>query len=284
VIEVKEKYMWRFLSILAIVFLSIFVALPLYWTFTIAFRPNMDLFMHRIIPSRLTLENFKRVLFSTDWGGFESVPFFVPLFNSFLVAGVVTLMSLTVSIFAGYGLARLRIKWKNVFESFILFAYVFPPFIIIIALYSFLHKIHLYDSLFGLMLLHLIIVVPYSTWTLRGYFLTIPQDIEDAALVDGLSRIGTLFKIVLPSAAPGIASTAIFSFTLSWSELLFAMTVIDSYEKFTLPIALRTMVIGDFVNWGNLMAGVVISMLPPMIFYLVLQRYVISGLTAGAIK
>jgi multiple sugar transport system permease protein len=130
----------------------------------------------------------------------------------------------------------------------------------------------------------LIIVVPYSTWTLRGYFLTIPQDIEDAAQVDGLSKIGTLFKIVLPSAVPGIASTAIFSFTLSWSELLFAMTVIDSYKKFTLPIALRTMVIGDFINWGSLMAGVVISMLPPMIFYLILQRYIISGLTAGAIK
>ncbi len=280
----KKKVIWRILSILVIIFLSVFVALPLYWTFTIAFRPNMDLFTHRIIPSKLTLENLKNVLFSTNWGGFESVPFFVPLLNSFIVAGSVTLMSLAMSIFAGYGLARIKIKWKGFFESFTLFAYVFPPFIIVIALYSFLHKIHLYDSLFGLMLLHLIIVVPYSTWTLRGYFLTIPQDIEDAALVDGLSRVGTLLKIVLPSAAPGIASTAIFSFTLSWSELLFAMTVIDSYERFTLPIALRTMVIGDFVNWGNLMAGVVISMLPPMIFYLTLQKYVVSGLTAGAIK
>lgn len=280
----KEKYIWNFLSILAIIFLIIFVAFPLYWTFTIAFRPNIDLFMHRIIPSKITLENFKKLLFSTNWGGFESSPFYVPLFNSFIVAGVVTFLSLTVSIFAGYGLARFRIKWKNGIQSFILFSYVFPPFVIVIALHNFLQKIQLYDSLFGLILLHLIIVVPYSTWTLRGYFLTIPQDIEDAAQVDGLSKIGTLFKIVLPSAVPGIASTAIFSFTLSWSELLFAMTVIDSYKKFTLPIALRTMVIGDFINWGSLMAGVVISMLPPMIFYLILQRYIISGLTAGAIK
>ncbi len=280
----KLSLTWRIVSIIVIVGLSIFVALPLYWTFTIAFRPNMDLFTRRIIPSKFTLQNIKDVLLSNNWGGFESVPFFVPLLNSLLVASSVTVMSLAISIFAGYGLARVKMQGGQFFESFILFSYVFPPFIIVIALYNFLHRIHLYNSLFGLMLLHLIIVVPYSTWTLRGYFLTIPQDIEDAALVDGLSRVGTLLRIVLPSATPGIASTAIFSFTLSWSELLFAMTIIDSYEKFTLPIALRTMVIGDFVNWGNLMAGVVISMLPPMLFYLALQRYVVSGLTAGAVK
>jgi multiple sugar transport system permease protein len=189
-----------------------------------------------------------------------------------------------MSIFAGYSLARIPFKGKGLLSGFILFAYVFPPFILILALYSLLQSLHLHNTLPGLMLLHLIIVVPYCTWALRGYFLSVPKELEDAAMIDGCSRIGALFRVVLPVSAPGVASAGIFSFTLSWGEMLFAMIVLDSYEKFTLPVALRTMVVGDFVRWGDLMAAVIIAVLPPVVFYLLLQRYVVQGLTAGAIK
>jgi len=280
----KRNKGWKIASFVLLFFLIIFVAFPLYWVFTLAFRPASDMFMRRVFPSSFTLENFKNLLFSKNWGGFEGVSFLRPLLNSIIVSGSTTLISVGLSIFAGYGLARLQFKGKNFLSAFILFAYVFPPFILIVALYSFLQNIWLHNTLPGLILLHLIIVVPYCTWTLRGYFSGVPVELEEAGMVDGLSRIGALFRIVLPSSAPGVASAAIFSFTLSWSELLFSIIVLDSYTKFTLPVALRTMVVGDFVRWGNLMAGVVISLLPPLILYLLLQKYVVSGLTAGAIK
>lgn len=280
----RKSLIWKILSIVTIIFLIIFVTLPLYWTFTIALRPSRDLFTKRIIPSGITLKNFVSLIFSKDWGGFESVSFLVPLKNSLIVSGSTTFISVLISIFAGYGLARINIKKKEIFSGFVLFSYVFPPFILIIALYSFLHWIRLHNTLPGVILLHLIIVVPYCTWTLRGYFMDLPKEIEEAAMIDGLTRLKTLFKIVLPSAAPGVVSATIFSFTLSWSELLFSMIILDSYEKFTLPVAMRTMVIGDYIDWGKLMAGVVISLLPPVILYLGLQKFVVRGLTAGAIK
>ena len=125
---------------------------------------------------------------------------------------------------------------------------IFNRLILILSLYSFLHTVGLHNTLGGLILLHLIIVVPYCTWTLRDFFLGVPKEIEEAALVDGCSRIKALIKIVLPISTLGVASAAIFSFTLSWGEMLFAMITLDSYEKFTIPIALRAMVIGDYVR------------------------------------
>jgi multiple sugar transport system permease protein len=134
------------------------------------------------------------------------------------------------------------------------------------------------------MLLHLIIVVPYCTWMLRGYFLSVPKTLEDAALIDGCSKMGALLRVVLPVSAPGVASAAIFSFTLSWQEMLFAMITLESHEKFTLPIALRAMVVGDFIQWGKLMAGALIAILPPAIVYLLLQRFIVGGLMSGSVK
>lgn len=279
-----RKFQTRILSVLVLVLLSLIVAFPLYWAVTIAFRPTQDLFTRLILPSSFTVENFKSLLFSSKWAGFKAVTFVVPLLNSIIVTLSVTAISVIMSIFAGYSLARIPFKGKGLLSGFILFAYVFPPFILILALYSLLQSLHLHNTLPGLMLLHLIIVVPYCTWALRGYFLSVPKELEDAAMIDGCSRIGALFRVVLPVSAPGVASAGIFSFTLSWGEMLFAMIVLDSYEKFTLPVALRTMVVGDFVRWGDLMAAVIIAVLPPVVFYLLLQRYVVQGLTAGAIK
>jgi len=275
---------WKIVSIVILLLTFIFVTIPLYWVVSVALRPSSNLFTMRIIPSNITLKNFEDLLTSNNWGGFQSVSFIVPLKNSIIVASLATLIGVTLSIFAGYGLARIKFKRKSLMSGFILFSYTLPPFVLVIALYDILTSVNLINSLAGLILVYMLIVVPYSTWTLKGYFSGIPRELEDAARVDGASRIGTLFRVILPSAAPGVASVAIFSFTLSWGELLFAMTFLNSYNKFTLAVALRTMVVGDFLNWGNLMAGVIISMLPPLVLYLILQKFVVQGLTAGAIK
>lgn len=274
----------RVLVVSFLVFMSAIEVFPLYWAFTMAFRPAADLFAHRIIPSSLTVSNFVTLIFSKNWAGFESVTFLVPLKNSLIVALGTTALSVALSTFAGYALARFSLRGKGLMSSYILFSYVFPPFILGISLYGILQYLGLHDTLFGLMLLHLIITVPYCTWTLRGYFLSLPKELEEAAAVDGCSRLSALFRVVLPVSMPGLASTAVFAFTLSWSDLLFALINIDSFRKFTLPIALRAMVIGDYVRWGSLMAGVLIAVIPPMIFYLLLQKYIVSGLAAGAVK
>lgn len=280
----RKKMFLTGIAVSFILMMSLIEIFPLYWAFTMAFRPDADLFAHRLIPSSLTLNNFKILILSKSWGGFESVSFLVPLRNSLIVALGATVLAVSMSAFAGYALARFSLPGKGLISSYILFSYVFPPFILAIALYGMMQAAGLHDNLFGLILLHLLIVVPYCTWTLRGYFLNVPKDLEEAAMIDGCSRIGALFRVVLPVSAPGLASTAVFAFTLSWSDLLFALINIDSYKNFTLPIALRAMVIGDYVKWGSLMAGVIIAIIPPMVFYLLLQRYVVQGLAAGAIK
>ncbi|MBN2551188.1 MAG: carbohydrate ABC transporter permease [Spirochaetales bacterium] len=264
--------------------LALLVAFPLYWAVSIALRPDADLFTQRILPSALTFENFRQILFEKNWAGFEAVSFLVPLRNSLVVSLTATLLSLVISTPAGYALATFNIRGKNLIATYILLAYVFPPFILIVALYSMIQAAGLYDRLLGLSALHLVLVVPYCTWMLRGYFSTVPRELHESALIDGCTRGQTLRMIVLPVTGPGVASAAIFSFTLSWQDLLFTLVTLTSFEKFTLPIALRSMVVGDFVRWGSLMGGVFITIVPPMILYLVMQRFVIQGLTAGAVK
>jgi multiple sugar transport system permease protein len=274
----------RVLGGVVLAILVLVVAFPLYWVLSMALRPPADLFTNRIFPTSLTFGNFANILFHGNWAGFESETFLVPLRNSMIVATSATLFSLLISVPAGFALSSFQIKGKKILSTYILLAYVFPPFILILALYGMISTLGLNDHLIGLAVLHLILVVPYCTWMLRGYFLTVPRELQEAALIDGCTRGQSLFRVILPVTAPGVASAAIFSFTLSWQDLLFTLITITSFSKFTLPIALRAMVIGDFVNWGSLMAGVFIAILPPMVLYLIMQRFVVQGLTAGAIK
>jgi|GEM_PF-6236528 ABC-type sugar transport system, permease component len=167
--KIRRGLSSRIIAAAFLALLSLIVALPLYWTFTIAFRPNADLFMHRVVPSGFTIEHFEALIFFKEWAGFESVSFLVPLANSLLVALGATAISLIISIFAGYSLARIPFRGKKLISSYILLAYIFPPFILILSLYSFLHTVGLHNTLGGLILLHLIIVVPYCTWALRGF-------------------------------------------------------------------------------------------------------------------
>jgi multiple sugar transport system permease protein len=280
----KMKRWKRLMLIWIVLALAFMVALPLYWTVTIAFRPGADMFTHNIIPSSLTLENFRGLILDRDWAGFQGVSFLVPLKNSLNVALCATSASIIISTFAGYALAMLSFRGKELISSYILLAYIFPPFIIVVSLFRFINTVGLQDTLVGVALLHLIIVVPYCTWMLRGYFLSIPKSLEESALIDGCSRLGALVRVILPVSAPGVASAAIFSFTLSWQEMLFSLITLESHDKFTLPIALLAMVMGDLVQWGKLMAGALISIAPPAILYLLLQRWIVGGLTAGSVK
>ena len=270
--------------VLILLVLALAVALPLYWAVCLAVRPGSDVYAKRIIPSALTFQNFTELIFGRDWAGFVGVSFLVPLKNSLVVALSATAVSIALSTFAGYALARFTFRGREVISSYILLAYIFPPFILVVSLFRFNTSVGLQNSLAGVMLLHLIIVVPYCTWMLRAYFLSVPKSLEESALIDGCTHLGALVRVVLPVSAPGVASAAIFAFTLSWQDMLFSLITLESHEKFTLPIALIAMAMGDLVQWGKLMAGALISIAPPAIIYLVLQRWVVGGLTAGSVK
>jgi len=273
------------LSIAGIGILLAFVLFPVYWGAITSLRPKEEIYSGRLIPGPFSLENYKRIFTSTTWGAFMvGRTIMLCLLNSLIVATTVTCISLIVGIFGAYGLTLAPIRGKRFLSFYTLFAYVFPPFILMVPLAIIISKINLQNTLLGLMLTHCVITIPFATWLLKGFLGEFPKELEDAARIDGCSRIQSLFRIIIPTCAPGIVTAAAFAFTLSWSNLLFALIIIDDPEKYTLPLYAAMMTYGEIFEWGPLMATSMISAIPPVIFYFSCQRYVTKGLTAGAFK
>ena len=264
---------------------GLIISIPLYWAFVVTFTPLRELLYFKpLYPSPFTFQNVKD-LFTGAWGGrLGGYSFLVPLKNSLFVAFGNTLFSVTIGTLAAYALALMRFRGKETFSTFILFAYVFPPFVIMIALRLLAAWLGLRNNLYGLILFQSVVTVPYCTWMLRSYFLSFPKDIEEAALVDGCTRFQALVRVVLPVSLPGLVAAATFAFTLSWQDYIMAFILLDADPLFTVPMALVSMVIGDLVQWGRIMGAALISCLPPVLVYYLLQRYVVSGLTGGAVK
>jgi multiple sugar transport system permease protein len=204
--------------------------------------------------------------------------------NSLIVSLVVSAGSVLVSALAGYAFARLEFRGRHMFSNSILYAYLMPRSILFIPLYVMVTFIGLRDSLAGLMTIYPTFTIPYATWMLTSYFRTIPLPIEEAAEIDGCSRLRSMLQVVFPLAAPGIAATTIFAFTLCWSEYMYALVVISKSELMTLTLALSNMIVADVYAWGPLMAGSIIATLPVLFMYLSMSKYMVSGLTVGAVK
>jgi ABC-type glycerol-3-phosphate transport system permease component len=260
----------------------------MYWVVITSFKPASETQAGKLgslTISSFTLDNYKKILLRNPlWEAYVGKNILTSLKNSFIVALSVTAVALIVGPLAGYALAMLSIKGKGLISSYVLFAYIFPPFILMIPLVISLTKMGLVNSLVGVGFAHLIISVPFATWMLRGYFLGVPKDLHDAALIDGCSKVAVLVRIVLPISAPGLVTAAIFAFTQSWSQLLFALVIVNSKELYTLPIVATMLKIGDVYIWGQLMATAIIAAAPPVILYMFIQRYVVRGLMAGAVK
>ena len=210
--------------------------------------------------------------------------FFMYMKNSFLVASSVTLISLIISSFAAYSLARFRYRFKGIVGRLILFAYLTPTSLLFIPLSILIANLNLGNSLYGLILVYLTFSLPLSTWLLQGYFRGVPRELEEQAMVDGATRIGALFRILLPLSAPGLAAVAIFTFTGAWNELLLALIFITSDEKRTVPLGINYLITSDVLPWGTLMAGAVLSSLPMIFLYFIAQRFMVQGMTAGSVK
>ncbi|MGI6558387.1 MAG: carbohydrate ABC transporter permease [Limnochordia bacterium] len=253
---------------------------PIYWLLMASFVGLRDMVAHGfpLVPPSLTLESYRLFFKHPDvWNW---------LWNSIVVALVSTGISLVLSIPAAYALARLRFRGRELMGRLILFTYIVPSVLLLVPVFLVMTKLKLTNTLQGLILTHVTFSLPFCIWMLRGFFASIPSDLEDAGRVDGCSRLGVISRIVLPVSGPGIAAAATFTFTLSWQEYLFAFTLMSKQNMKTLPVAIAGFPaeVMDQVLWANMMASSVIATLPVFILFLYLEKYFVQGLTAGAVK
>ncbi|WP_293853948.1 carbohydrate ABC transporter permease [uncultured Alsobacter sp.] len=253
------------------------VLFPIYWMVITSLKLPREIYrVPSLWPQTITWNNYRILL--------EDKGFLVALRNSLLVAGSVTFISVVISSLAAYSLARFRYRFRGFVGRLILFAYLTPTTLLFIPLSILMARLGLGNSLHGLILVYLTFSLPLSTWLLQGYFRGVPKELEEQGMIDGLTRFGALFRIVIPLSAPGIAAVAIFTFTGAWNELLLALVLITSESQRTTPLALNYLITSDVLPWGPLMAGAVISSLPLMILYFVAQRFMVQGMTAGSVK
>lgn len=257
---------------------SIFALFPIFWMASVSFRPNREIFTipPAWLPVTFTTEAYDQIL---------SNPQYIRMFvNSYFIALAVTLVSLVLATLAGYGFSRFDFRGNRIMQLFIIGTQMIPPISLIIPYFIMIVTLKLYDSYAGLVLTYTAFVLPFSTLMMISYFNTIPQDLEEAAMVDGCTRVGSLVRVILPIVLPGLVATGVYAFLLAWNEYLFAVTLTQSAEMRLVPVGIA-MLMGEHVYQWNLMMGLsVLASLPLLIVFLFLQKYLISGLTVGAVK
>lgn len=251
---------------------------PIYWMVLTSLRTEKQIYSRvgMLIPRDLTLENYTFALVER--------PLLVWLANSFIVALGAVVISIIISALAGYALARLRFPGRGHLARMLVYTYLIPTSLLFIPIFVIISRLGLQDARTGLILVYLSFTVPFGTWLLLGFFLTIPQELEDAAKIDGCSYLGVLFRIVLPLAKPGIAATFIFCFAEAWNEFLYAAVLLTHESRITAPLGLLRFTVADSYLWGPLTAAALLTSIPAVILFILAQKFVVTGLTAGAVK
>ncbi len=234
------------------------------------------------LPHQFTTQHFEDLF--TARGGHGELLFLRHALNSLIVAVSTTIVGVILSCTAAYALSRFRFPGRKVGLTTFLVVQMFPATLLLLPLYVILDKLGLLNSLVGLVLVYSTTAIPFCVWTLKGYFDALPRELEEAARIDGASTWTIFRKIILPLARPGIAVTALFSFMTAWNEFIMASTFMTDESKYTLPVLIQSSV-GQFsADWGLFAAGAVVTSIPVMVAFYVLQKYLVGGLTAGAVK
>lgn len=256
----------------------VLVLVPLYWMFRSSISVNAQMYGTRLtfFPTEFTLVQFEQALNKWHFGLF--------LQNTIIVAVLTTILTVVVASLAAFSLVRLRYPGRQALARSILFVYLIPGGLLFIPLFIIMQRLGLLNSLFSLVITYQTFAIPFCTWMLIGYFRGIPPELEEAALIDGATRLQAMRKVLIPLAAPGLVAAGIFTFTLAWNEFLFALIFINVNSARTLPVGLAGLIRGDIYLWGPMMAGSVIAAIPVMVLYMLAQRFVVQGLAAGAVK
>lgn len=255
------------------VVLSLF---PIFWLFQMSIKdPNQTFTIPPVWFFKPTLKNYQDV--------FVYGPFPRYFLNSMIVAGFSTGVSLFIALFAAYAFARFRFRGAGLTQLLVLIPQMLPPITIIVPLFIFFKRFNLIDTHLSLIIAYMTFNIPISAWMLTGFFRDIPQELEEAAMIDGCTRLGSLWRVVLPLAAPGIAATAILCFMYSWNEFLYAVILTGRSAK-TVPVAMTGFITNRAILWGRIAAAGSVVLIPVLIFALSVQRYLVRGLSKGAIK
>ncbi|QHY99605.1 Inner membrane ABC transporter permease protein YcjP [Streptomyces sp. S4.7] len=274
------SFLWTRRIILA--FLTAFALLPVYVMVSSSLKPLEDVTgKFQWIPSEITIRPYFDI-----W---DTVPLAHYFVNSLIVAGAATVLSVTIAVFSAYAVSRYRFRGKRVFTVTVLSTQMFPGILFLLPLFLIFVKIGnstgvaLYGSRGGLILTYLTFSLPFSIWMLIGYFDSIPRDLDEAAMVDGCGPFGALFRVVVPAAIPGIVAVSVYAFMTAWGEVLFA-SVMTNDETRTLAVGLQGYATQNDVYWNQIMAASLVVSVPVVAGFLLLQRYLVAGLTAGAVK
>ena len=266
---------WLYLCAVTI---SIFSLFPIYYVAITSLKPRSEIYTRTpdLWPNDPQWHQYTRVL--TEGHVARA------LMNSLIIAGATTLICVVVAGMAAYALARLEIPLKRTLLMLILTTQMFPLVVLIIPLFVLMRNANLIGTYQGLVVAYLAFTVPLAIWIMRGFIVTIPEELEHAAMIDGATRVGAMFRVILPIAGPGLVATATLSFIAAWNEFMLALTFMNTEEKKTLPLVLQQFVGRGDVDWGAVMATSVIYTLPVVIFFLLLRKRLMHGMTAGAVK
>ncbi|MCO5177203.1 MAG: carbohydrate ABC transporter permease [Thermomicrobiales bacterium] len=269
-----------FYLLLAII--MIYLIFPFYWAFRSSITPDNALFATPVqyFPKEPTLDNYVRV--------FKDGNFMRALLNSAIVAGSVTVLSLLIGAFASYALGRFRFAGRTPVLYIVLSMTMFPQIAVLGSLYKMVNSLHIYNSLWALILTYMIFTLPFTVWVLTSFFQQMPRELEEAAYVDGATPFQTFYRVLLPLTAPGLVTTGLLAFIAAWNEFLYALSFTQTPNNYTVTLAIFRFepdTPGGFeIAWGRIMAATIIITIPLVVLTLIFQRRIIAGLTAGAVK
>ncbi|MCT9932884.1 carbohydrate ABC transporter permease [Planotetraspora sp. A-T 1434] len=260
----------------------LFAVFPVYWMVATAFKPDDQIFTTSFIPfpSPPSMDHVSRVLTK----GVAGHSIWRYLGNSAIVALSAVAIGAVFALFAATAVARFRFRFRTTFLILLLIVQMVPAEALLIPLFTMVKRLGLYDQLPGLIVINVGLSLPFSVWMLRTFVAAVPKELEEASWIDGASRFTTFWKVLFPLVAPGLVATSIFSFITAWNEFIFALTLIGDQGKYTMPIALQFFVGQRSTDWGGIMAASTLMTIPVLIFFLLVQRRMVSGLVAGAVK
>lgn len=272
----------KLITAVLVTIICIFALFPFVWMISTSFKPASEVYRSSpsFIPEEPTAAGYAEMLTKES----STFNFKTWTVNSIVVSLLTTVCSMVIATLGGYGISRFRFKGKNTLSYVILTTQVLPGSLLIIPLYVIMGNMQLLDTRMGLVMAYATFAVPFCTWMMKGFFDSIPISLEEAARVDGAGRFRCFATVVLPLTIPGLVATGLFSFITGWNEYLFASTFMKGYENWTLPMGIASFQGQYTTNWGTLMAGAVLITIPVVLLFLALQKHLVGGMTAGAVK
>jgi multiple sugar transport system permease protein len=271
----------RFLTGLKVIYLAlhfVIMVFPLYWIVITSLKPQKDIFSFPIKywPEQFTLENYINI--------FKISKFHIYIGNSLMISIMAATIVIFIAILSGYVMARFRFRGHKQIMLAFFSTQMLPGFVALAPLYLLMARLDLTNHRLSLVIMYTVMLIPFSTIMLRGFFQRIPSSLEEAAMIDGCSRLSALMRVIIPVMLPGIASTFIFAFVQNWNELFMAVMFIDTEALKTLPVGMNSFVMKFDVDWGAMSAGTVLSVIPTVVLFAFAQRFIVEGLTQGAEK